>query len=66
MTMEELNEHSSIMSEINTYVAESFNNFIIGAEPIDNFDKYVKTVKSMGIDRALEIQQIAYERYLDR
>lgn len=66
MTMDELNEHSSIMSEINTYVAESFNNFIIGAEPIDNFEKYVKTVKSMGIDRALEIQQIAYERYLDR
>jgi putative aldouronate transport system substrate-binding protein len=38
----------------------------MGAEPIENFDKYVKTLKSMGIDDAIKIQQAALERYNKR
>ena len=37
--------------------------FILGAEPLDNFDKYVEDIKSMNIDRAIEIQDKAYKRY---
>lgn len=37
--------------------------FVMGAEPLDQFDKYVKTIESMGLAEALEIQQKALERY---
>ena len=38
--------------------------FIIGSEPLDNFDKYADTCKSMGIDQAIQLTQDAYDAYL--
>ena len=41
--------------------------FISGAMDIDsNWDNYISTLQSMGIDRCIEITQAAYERYLAR
>ncbi len=40
--------------------------FIFGTESLDDFDKYVETVENMGLDRALEIQNAALERYNSR
>ncbi len=63
---EESEELTSIMSEINTYRDEMFLKFVLGTEPIENFDKYIAQMKSMGMDRALEIRQAALDRYNDR
>lgn len=62
-TAEESKEFSTIMNEINTYRDEMTLKFIFGQESIDNFDKYVENIKSMGLERALEIQNAALERY---
>ena len=35
--------------------------FIIGVEPIENFDTYFETVKSMKIEEAVRITQDAYD-----
>ncbi|WP_425453996.1 extracellular solute-binding protein [Paenibacillus flagellatus] len=65
-TKEESSRYASIMADINTYKDEMYLKFIMGAEPLDNFDKYVKTIQGMGLDEALKIQQSALERYAKR
>ncbi|MNF17919.1 hypothetical protein D3C80_2217080 [compost metagenome] len=54
------------MNDINTLVKEAELKIILGTEPVDNYDKYVQQMRDMGIERALDIQQAAYERYLKR
>lgn len=65
-TADESREYSTIMNEINTYRDEMTLKFIFGTESLDNFDNYVKTIENMGLARALEIQNLAMERYNNR
>lgn len=66
-SQEESSEFASIMNDINTYVKEMTSKFILGTADIDKeYDKFTETMNQMGLDRALEIQQAAYERYLNR
>ncbi|OPA79440.1 ABC transporter substrate-binding protein [Paenibacillus selenitireducens] len=65
-TNDESSQFASIMTDINTYKDEMFLKFIMGAEPLDNFDKYVKKIETMGIEDALKIQQAALERFNKR
>ena len=66
LTESETTEYTKIISDINTYKEENLFKFISGKESLDNFDKYFADLKSMGIERAIEIQQAAYDRYLKR
>ncbi|RAU96548.1 extracellular solute-binding protein [Paenibacillus sp. YN15] len=65
-TTDEGQELSSLMSEIETYRSEMFLKFVMGAEPLSNFDKYQAQLKSMKIERAIAIKQSALERYYKR
>lgn len=65
-TAEESREFSTIMNEINTYRDEMTLKFIFGTESLDQFDQYVKTIENMGLNRALEIQNAALDRYNSR
>ncbi len=65
-TSEESKEFSTIMNEINTYRDEMTLKFMFGTESLDNFDTYVKNIENMGLARALEIQNAAFERYNSR
>ena len=40
--------------------------FIMGAEPLSDIQKFRDTIKDMGIDSVLEVQQTAYERFKER
>ena len=40
--------------------------FASGAESLDNFDAFVEQLKNLGLERAIEIQQKAYDNYLKR
>jgi putative aldouronate transport system substrate-binding protein len=62
----ESSELAKLMNEVNTFVEEMTMKFIMGSEPISNYDAFVNQTKKMGIDRALEIYQTAYNRYLKR
>ena len=55
---------NSTYTEIQTYKDEMINKFIMGKEPLDNFDKFVQTLKDMGIDDVLAVEQAAYDRYI--
>lgn len=50
-------------TEIQTYKDEMVNKFIMGKEPISNFDAFVKQINSMGINDVLKVEQAAYDRY---
>ncbi|MGG1515711.1 extracellular solute-binding protein [Paenibacillus oryzisoli] len=66
LTADESSKTASVMNDVKTYRDEMFNKFVMNAEPIENFDKYVQTMKSMGIEEAIKVRQAALDRYLSR
>ena len=56
-------EFSKMYSDINTYTRESMMGFISGQKSLSEYDEYISTLKSMKIERAIEIMQAAYDRY---
>ena len=40
--------------------------FIMGKKSFDEWDAYVSQMKELGIERAIEIYQNAYDRYMKR
>lgn len=60
---EESSRYASIMNDVQTYRDEMFDKFVMGTEPLDNFDKFVDTIKNMGIEEAIQIQQAALDRF---
>jgi putative aldouronate transport system substrate-binding protein len=66
LTASEGNEYSSIMSDIKTYVEEMLVRFIVGDIPLSSYDNYLETIESMNVKRAIEIQQVALDRYIAR
>lgn len=63
-TSEEAAELASIMNNVTTYSEEMESKFITGALPMSEFDTYVKQLKKFGIERAIEIKQANYDRYM--
>ena len=62
-TPDESKELAQIMNDVSTYTDTMFLKFLFGDESLDNWDDYVSRVKSMNIDRAIEIQEAALARY---
>lgn len=48
-----------IMTDVKIYEDEMIIKFIMGIEPLDNWNKYVQRIKAMGIDQVIAI----YEKY---
>lgn len=65
-TERESAEFASIMLDITTLVDEMSLKIILGIEPVEAFDGYVRKMKDLKIDRAVEIQESALERYNKR
>lgn len=63
-TSEEAAELAFIMNNVSTYSDEMESKFITGALPMSEFDTYVKQLKKFGIERAIEIKQASYNRYM--
>lgn len=58
-------ELTAIQADINTYVDTAIAQFITGTLEINdaNWENYISTLNSMGLERALEIMQVGYERW---
>jgi putative aldouronate transport system substrate-binding protein len=65
-TQDESRELARIMNEVNAYVEEMTTKFILGVEPLSSYDAFIATVKKMGIERAIAIENAALERYNKR
>lgn len=65
-TAEESATYASIMNDVKTYYSEMVNKFIMGVEPMSSFDSFVETIKGMGIEEAIAIQQAGLDRFNSR
>lgn len=63
---EEAEELAGIEVATKTYVEEELTKFIMGLRDLSEYDSFVETLKTMNIERAIELKQIAYDRYLTR
>lgn len=60
---EELEEYNDLMLVIKSYVTEKLAHFIAGNENVDEaWDAYIAELDNMGVARALELSQAAYDR----
>ncbi|MNI20185.1 hypothetical protein D3C73_736550 [compost metagenome] len=65
-TVEESKEMAKLNTAITSYKEEMFVKFVMGKEPIDKFDEYVKRINEMGIEKVVKIYQDALDRYNKR
>lgn len=63
---DEASVYAAKFNEVSTYTDEMFAKFIMGQESLDNFDKYVEVLYSLGLQDVLDIQSAALERYQNR
>lgn len=66
MTEEENEEFSNIMKDVDVFREEKLAKIVSGQESLDTIDSYYETLKSLNIERAIELKQQAYDRYLER
>ena len=61
---EEQDEYDSIMKDVEVLRDETMQKWILGSEDVDaGYDTFIQQMKDMGIERAVEIQQAAVDRY---
>lgn len=63
LTPDEASQFNKINSDLDTYAKEMALKFIMGVEPLSNFDAFVSKVKTMKVDDAIKIQQTALDRF---
>ncbi|OPH50396.1 ABC transporter substrate-binding protein [Paenibacillus ferrarius] len=63
---QESTELAKIMNEVNALVDETSLKIILGASPVEEFDKYLSKLQTLNINRAIEIQKAALDRYNKR
>ena len=58
-------EYEKLMANIRPYVDEKFQSWLLGTGDFESeYDDFVAELKARGIDRAIEINQIAYDTYI--
>ena len=67
MTTQESSEYNGLAGDMTTLVSTELAKFITGEKNTDSdLDAFVQTLKDMGIERCIEIEQAAYDRYISR
>lgn len=66
LSSQEQTELSSTIENIRTYKTEMESKFIMGAEPISNFDKFRQELIARGVEKYNEYYQRSYDRYNNR
>jgi putative aldouronate transport system substrate-binding protein len=62
-TVAENDEMIAFSTDITTFVTEMQAKFVSGEAPFSDWDKYVDTLKKMGLDKYMKIYEAGYERY---
>lgn len=64
MSSDEAVEVSRLYNEIEKFMKESIANFITNGVTDSNWQTFLDTAKSVGVDRYIELYQKAYDNYL--
>lgn len=62
LTIEETLEYNSYATDLETYTEGMILKFIMGDEPMDNYDAFLQTCYDMGLQEMLDLYQVAYDR----
>ena|GEM_PF-1814049 len=62
-TPEEEEEFITIRNLVNEHASIETARFIAGHRPLSEFDDFVAMLRNLGVDRMVEIQQAAFDRY---
>ncbi|PAV31240.1 ABC transporter substrate-binding protein [Virgibacillus profundi] len=62
-TDEEGKTMNTLGADMHKYVNEMTDKFVTGEVPFSEWDNYVETIKDMNLEKYMEIQQAAYERF---
>jgi putative aldouronate transport system substrate-binding protein len=62
MLPEEVDEFAELETALDTYVDESFARFVTGDLPLSAYDDFIAEVKKIGVDRFIEMNEMAYKR----
>ncbi|MDF2837057.1 MAG: transporter substrate-binding protein [Paenibacillus sp.] len=65
-TVDESKQVAQTMTAVNTYMEEMFIKFVMGNEPLDKYDGFVKQLEEMGVRDVITIYQGAMDRYNNR
>jgi hypothetical protein len=57
LTTEQANEADAYTADIATYISENYLSFIDGSKPLSEWDGYVETLRSIGMDEVIAIYQ---------
>ena len=63
LNLEETAEYSDIFSDLSTYIQENLLSFVTGSKSLDEYDAFIETVKSMNLERVVELEQAALDRF---
>ena len=64
LNSEENKQATLKMNSIQTFVDESFVQFVMGTKPLSEFDAYIAQLKKMGIEDVIKIYQGAQDRFI--
>lgn len=65
-TLEEAETYSTLMSDIETLVQENATKFVIGERSMSEWDDFQASLWQMGLQTCIDIQQAAYDRFMNR
>lgn len=66
LTNEDTKMINAKMTEIKTYVDESILKFVVGQEPLSNWDAYVEQVNKMGVQEVIGVYQKALDAWNEK
>ncbi len=65
-TEDEQERFNELSAEIQTYKDEKINSFIMGKTPFSDWSKFTDTLKQMGVEELVKIEQDAYNRFIGK
>ncbi len=63
LTAEENEIYTMYMTDILTYTEEQCIRYITGQESFDTFDSFIEQIRSMNVEKVMEVYQAALDRY---
>ena len=63
IAQDSVSEYTKLSGDVSTYVDEMFVKFVTNMEPLSNFDAYLSTLKEMGVETMIQIQQAALDEF---
>lgn len=65
-TEEEAIKYSDLVAPLDTYIEQMALKYITGEEDFAGYDEFMKTLTEMGIQETIDINQAAYDRFMNR